>query len=232
VIDASSPNTVSPASDRTARVPVQAAAHADAGNAATVAALRERFGAAVVRVQVVSRQTIIHVVAESAYAVLAWLKDDPAQQFDYLTDITCVEYRDPELPLEVVYQLRSLRRKVDLRIKIPLDPEGPLLVRSVIDLWHGADWLEREAWDMFGVKFRGHPDLRRILMWEGYAEGFPLRKSFPLRGHWSRAEQTRQALEANPEAYYSMEELSIAEAYHELPQDVLDRLARAGKVLP
>jgi NADH-quinone oxidoreductase subunit C len=117
-------------------------------------------------------------------------------------------------------------------VKILIDPQGPLDVQSVTDLWSGANWLEREAWDMFGVRFKDHPDLRRILMWEGYAEGFPLRKSFPLRGHWSRAEQTRQALDANPEAYYSLEELSIAEAYGELPADVRDRLAKAGKVLP
>jgi NADH:ubiquinone oxidoreductase subunit C len=81
---------------------------------------------------------------------------------------------------------------------------------------------------MSGEVFVGHHDLRRILMWDTYAEGFPLRKDFPLRGHFSRAEQTRQALAANPEAHYSLEELSIAEAYHELPKDMRDRL-RAGE---
>ena len=139
-----------------------------------------------------------------------------------------MDYRDPELPLEVVYQLRSLSRKADLRVKVALDKRDALEVQSVYGLWRGADWLEREVYDMFGVVFTGHPDLRRILMWETYAEGFPLRKDFPLRGHFSRAEQTRQALAANPEAHYSLEELSIAEAYHELPKDMRDRL-RAGE---
>ena len=203
-----------------------------AGAAETVLALTAKFGDAVERSHVVCGQHVVYVTNAQAHAILAWLQTDPAQRFDYLTDITCVEYRDAERPLEVVYQLRALDRRVDLRVKISLNPDGPLEVRSVMDLWNGADWLEREAWDMFGVKFKGHPDLRRILMWEGYSEGFPLRKSFPLRGHWSRAEQTRQALEANPEAYYSLEELSIAEAYRELPADVRERLAKAGKVLP
>jgi NADH-quinone oxidoreductase subunit C len=140
-----------------------------------------------------------------------------------------VDYRDPERPLEVVYQLRALDRSTDLRVKVALEKRAPLEVRSVVDLWRGADWLEREVFDMFGVVFTGHPDLRRILMWETYAEGYPLRKDFPLRGHFSRAEQTRQALAANPEAHYSLEELSIADAFNELPADVRERLARGER---
>ena len=198
------------------------------GLSASVSALRRQFGEAVTRAQVSCGDTIVYLVRDAAFDALAWLRDDPDQRFDYLTDITAVDYRDPELPLEVVYQLRSLGRKADLRVKVALEKRAPLEVRSVYGLWRGADWLEREVYDMFGVVFTGHPDLRRILMWETYAEGFPLRKDFPLRGHFSRAEQTRQALAANPEAHYSLEELAIAEAYHELPKDMRDRL-RAGE---
>jgi NADH-quinone oxidoreductase subunit C len=195
----------------------------------SVAPLRAEFGAAVTRHMISCGDTIVFVDRERAYDVLAWLKDAPGQQFDYLTDITAVEYRDPERAIELVWQLRSLARKADLRVKAELDKRGPLEVRSVYDLWRGADWLEREVYDMFGIAFTGHPDLRRILMWETYAEGYPLRKDFPLRGHFSRAEQTRQALAANPEAHYSMEELSIAEAFDELPADMRERLARGER---
>jgi NADH-quinone oxidoreductase subunit C len=194
----------------------------------SVAALRQRFGDAVERALVVCGDSIVFVRRDAVFDALAWLRDTDGQRFDYLTDITAVEYRDPELPLELVYQLRSLGRRADLRVKVALDKREPLEAPSVYGLWRGADWLEREVYDMFGVVFAGHPDLRRILMWETYAEGFPLRKDFPLRGHFSRAEQTRQALAANPEAHYSLEELSIAEAYHELPKDMRDRL-RAGE---
>jgi len=192
----------------------------------SVAALRARFGDAVVRHRVWCGDSIVWVRPGRAHEMLAWLRDDPAQAFDYLTDVTAVEYRDAELPLEVVYQLRSLARRADLRVKLELDKALPLEVDSVCDLWTGANWLEREVFDMFGVTFRGHPDLRRILMWDTYAEGYPLRKDFPLRGHFSRSEQTRQALAANPEAHYSLEELSLAEVYHELPEDMRERLRR------
>jgi NADH-quinone oxidoreductase subunit C len=194
----------------------------------SVAALRERFGDAVERALVSCGDSVVYLRPDAALDALGWLRDAEGQRFDYLTDITAVEYRDPEVPLELVYQLRSLARKADLRLKVALDKGEPLEAQSVYGLWRGADWLEREVYDMFGVVFVGHPDLRRILMWETYAEGFPLRKDFPLRGHFSRAEQTRQALAATPEAHYSLEELSIAEAYHELPKDMRDRL-RAGE---
>jgi NADH-quinone oxidoreductase subunit C len=195
----------------------------------SVAPLRGQFGDAILRHTVSCGDTIVYVRRERAHDVLAWLRDTPGQQFDYLTDVTAVEYRDPERPLEVVWQLRSIPRKADLRVKAELDQREPLEIASVWDLWHGADWLEREVYDMFGIVFTGHPDLRRILMWETYAEGYPLRKDFPLRGHFSRAEQTRQALAANPEAHYSMEELSIAEAFNELPADMRERLARGER---
>jgi NADH-quinone oxidoreductase subunit C len=196
----------------------------------SVAAIRDRFGPGVLlRHQVSCGDTIVYLSRDRAHEVLAWLRDDPGQRFDYLTDVTAVEYRDLERPLEVVWQLRSLPRRADLRLKVELDKREPLEVDSVWDLWKGADWLEREVFDMFGVTFRGHPDLRRILMWETYAEGYPLRKDFPLRGHFSRAEQTRQALAANPEAHYSLTELSIAAAYDELPPDMKARLAHGER---
>jgi NADH-quinone oxidoreductase subunit C len=195
----------------------------------SVPALKETFGDAVERAVVSCGDSIVYLRRDRAHEVLAWLKTHPDQRFDYLTDVTAVEYRDPERPLEVVYQLRSLLRRADLRVKIALNKQRPLEVDSVYDLWKGADWLEREVYDMFGVEFAGHPDLRRILMWETYAEGYPLRKDFPLRGHFSRAEQTRQALAANPEAHYSLEELSIAEAYHELPKEMRERLQQGQR---
>lgn len=195
----------------------------------SVAALRARFGDAIVRDRVSCGDTIVWVAPRAAHEILAWLHDEPGQEFDYLTDLTAVEYRDGELPLEVVYQLRSLPRRADLRVKVELDKSGPLEVESVCDLWAGANWLEREVYDMFGVTFDKHPDLRRILMWETYAEGHPLRKDFPLRGHFSRSEQTRQALAARPEAHYSLEELAIAGSHGELDPELKERLARGDR---
>lgn len=195
----------------------------------SVEALRAAFGSAILSATVSCGDTIVWVDRERAHEILAWLKNTPGQDFNYLTDVTAVDYRDAEYPLEVVYQLRSLARRADLRIKIPLDKAGSLSVDSVCDLWRGADWLEREVFDMFGVNFAGHPDLRRILMWDTYAEGHPLRKDFPLRGNFTRAEQTRQALAANPEAHYSIEELTIADAFDELPDDMKRRLAHGER---
>jgi len=192
-------------------------------------ALKRQFGPAIRRVTESCGATIVYVARERTREILAWLKETPDQAYDYLVDVTAVEYRDADLPLEVVYELFSLRRKVGLRVKAQLAKDAPLEVDSVVPLWAGANWLEREVYDMFGITFRGHPDLRRILMWETYAEGHPLRKDFPLRGRFSRSEQVRQALNANPEAHYSLEELGIAEAYHELPPDMRERLTRGER---
>ncbi len=199
----------------------------------SVDALRATFDDAIGRA-VVARdgETIVTVGRDALREVMRWLRDSAGHCYDYLVDVTAVEYRDAERPIELVYFLRSLERRVDLRVKVELPKDQELAVDSVVALWAGADWLEREVYDMFGVTFRGHPDLRRILMWETYAEGYPLRKDFPLRGRFSRAEQVRQALGANPEAHYSMEELSIAEAFDELPEDMKERLRRGerGKI--
>ncbi|PYO61563.1 MAG: NADH-quinone oxidoreductase subunit C [Gemmatimonadetes bacterium] len=196
----------------------------------SVDALRATFSTAIGRAAVArDGETLVCVRAEQLREVMQWLRDAPGERYDYLVDVTAVEYRDRERPLEVIYFLRSLERRVDLRVKVELDPRGELAVDSVVPLWPGAEWLEREVYDMFGITFRGHPDLRRILMWETYAEGYPLRKDFPLRGRFSRAEQVRQALAANPEAHYSLEELSIAEAYDELPRDMKERLERGER---
>jgi NADH-quinone oxidoreductase subunit C len=196
----------------------------------TVPALQATFGDAIGRAgEARDGLSVVVVHGDRLRDVMRWLKDTPGQGYTYLVDITAVEYRDRERALEIVYQLRSMDRRTDLRVKVELDPQGELAVDSVTPLWAGANWLEREVYDMFGVVFAGHPDLRRILMWETYAEGYPLRKDFPLRGRFSRAEQVRQALNTNPEANYSLEELSIAEASDGLPADMRERLRRGER---
>jgi NADH-quinone oxidoreductase subunit C len=191
-------------------------------------ALQDKFASGVKRVDVIWGETIVYVDPASAHEIIRWLHDDQSQQYDFLSDVTAVEYRDADVPIEVVWQLRSLPYRRFLRLKAQL-PKGTLEIDSVWDIYKSADWLERECYDMFGIRFRGHPDLRRILMWESYKEGFPLRKDFPLRGRFSRSEQLRQALAQNPEARYSMEELTIADAFAELPQDMRDRLSKGER---
>lgn len=186
--------------------------------------LQAHFPQFFVRAEAVWGDTTVFIRPEGALEVVRWLHDDAGEQYDYLVDVTAVEYRDLEQPLEVVWHLRSIPYRRFLRVKAQLPKGEPLRVASVHAVYKAADWLERECYDMFGITFEGHPDLRRILMWEQYREGFPLRKDFPLRGRFSRAEQLRQALSANPEAKYSMEELAIADAFDDLPQDMQRRL--------
>jgi NADH-quinone oxidoreductase subunit C len=192
-------------------------------------ALQDKFGRAIVRVEVIWGETIAYVEPRSVKQVILWLHDDQSQRYDFLSDITAVEYRDAEVPIEVVWHLRSLPYRRFIRIKAQLPKGTPLEIDTVYDIYRSADWLERECYDMFGIRFNGHPDLRRILMWEQYKEGYPLRKDFPLRGRFSRSEQLRQALAQNPEARYSMEELSIADAFAELPEDMRKRLSEGER---
>lgn len=192
----------------------------------TVAALRAEFGAVIGRHDVMWGETSVWVDAHRIREIVLWLRDDPGQQYDYLVDVTAVEHRDPDAPIEMVWHIRSLPYRRFLRIKAALAKEAELEVPSIEPVYKSANWLEREVYDMFGIRFGGHSDLRRILLWDTYAEGFPLRKDFPLRGRFSRAEQLSQALAANPEAKYSMEELSVADAFHELPADMRARLLR------
>jgi len=195
----------------------------------SAAALKERFPASVLHVEVVNGETNVVVETSQVLDMARWLHDDPSQSYEYLSDVTAVEHRDLAMPIEVVWHLRSIMFRRFLRLKTRLARGAALAVPSVWPVYKGADWLERECYDMFGIAFTGHPDLRRILMWEQYKEGFPLRKDFPLRGRFSRSEQLRQALDANPEAKYSMEELSVADAFEELPLDMRARIASGEK---
>jgi NADH-quinone oxidoreductase subunit C len=192
----------------------------------SVDALRARFGAAIGRAEVVWGDTTVYVERPKVAEVAAWLQGDPDQSYEMLVDVTAVEYRDAMRAIEVVWHIRSLkfRRFLRLKTEIPKDGKTPLSVPSVWGVWKAADWMERECYDMFGITFEGHPDLRRILMWEQYKEGYPLRKDFPMRGRFSRSEQLKQALAANPEARYSKEELSISDAFEDLPLDMRKRL--------
>ncbi len=193
----------------------------------SVAALRERFPRDVVRSQVMWGETTVVVTNEAVYPIIRFLRDDTAHAYNYLVDVTAVEYREGDQPLEVVWHLRSLPWQRFLRLKVELAPGEPLEVPSITDLYAGANWIERECYDMFGVTFSGHPDLRRILMWDTYKEGHPLRKDFPLRGRFSRAEQLSQALSIDSTGNYTMNELSVAEAYHDLPDDMKQRFRSA-----
>ena len=194
----------------------------------SVPRLTERFGDAILRDEVMAGdQQVVFVDARRNREVLGWLKDDPSELYDLLADVTAVDYGGGR-PLQVVYQLWSIPHKRALRVKCEL-PLASLEIASVAPLWATANWLEREVYDLFGVEFVGHPDLRRILMPSNYAEGHPLRKDFPLRGRFSRAEQTRRALTQDPLDYYNPLELSLGgeaqqaegmtTSHPELPED-------------
>lgn len=184
----------------------------------SVTALSERFAEAVRRHEVqCGDQHVVFVEPARNVEVLSWLKADPDQAYDLLVDVTAVDYGEGR-PIQVVYQLWSVTHRRALRIKCELALDA-LTVESVAPLWNSANWLEREVYDLFGVAFTGHPDLRRILMPQNYAEGHPLRKDFPLRGRFSRAEQTKRALSQDYHDYYTPEMLEMGGAPALLPPE-------------
>jgi NADH-quinone oxidoreductase subunit C len=140
--------------------------------------LKEKFP------QVTDRASLDHpafnVPVADAFAVLKYLRDEFA--FDMLADLTAIDWAEGASPrFTVVYHLLSTTGKSYLRVAANCANDTEPTAPSVVALWPAANWHEREAFDMFGIKFEGHPDLRRILMWDGYPY-FPLRKEFPLAG--------------------------------------------------
>ena len=115
---------------------------------------------------------------ETIAEVLRFLKEDKELQFNYLTDITGIHYPEQELAIGVIYHLHSLTHNVRIRIKVFLSAANPS-IPTATTLWEGANWMERETFDFYGVQFEGHPDLRRILNVDDMTV-FPMRKEYPL----------------------------------------------------
>ena len=132
-------------------------------------------------------EVTVQVAAERILDLTRFLHDAPDASFDHLTDICSVDYPEDRQRFEVVYHLHSLSHHRRLRVKTRLSEDDPTIA-SVTSVWKGAEFLEREVYDMMGIRFTGHPDLRRILLPEDYAEGYPLRKDFPAEGRGWRSQ--------------------------------------------
>ena len=147
-----------------------------------VRALREHFPHTILDVVRFRDETTIHIRREDLREVCAFLRDHPRIGLDFLTDVTAVDMLRlrAEPRFDVVVMLYSLRNRVRVRLKAGCN-DGEA-VPSLVPLWNGANWLEREAFDMFGIVFEGHPNLKRMLLPDDWDEGFPLRKDYPLRG--------------------------------------------------
>jgi NADH-quinone oxidoreductase subunit C len=135
---------------------------------------------AVLGAEVAYGELMVTIEASAVTKLLTFLRDDQNCQFKQLVDVTAVDYPDREARFTVVYNLLSLRHNQRVRVKTAVAEDTTLA--SVVGVFSSANWLEREVWDLFGIAFSGHPDLRRILTDYGF-EGHPLRKDFPLTGH-------------------------------------------------
>ncbi|MDQ3695106.1 MAG: NADH-quinone oxidoreductase subunit C [Chloroflexota bacterium] len=156
--------------------------HEDVERHPAVRVIREHFPRTIVDLVRFRDETTVHVRREDLRAVCAVLRDDPRVRFNALSDLTAVDMLRLRLQprFDVVVQLYSLANRVRLRLKAGCDDGQP--VPSLVPLWNGANWLEREVYDMFGIVFEGHPNLRRMLLPDDWEEGHPLRKDYPLRG--------------------------------------------------
>ncbi len=143
-------------------------------------------------------QSTLIVEPADLHEIMAFLRDDARTAYNFLSDVIGIDYLNYPAPqpgrFAVVYNLISFSKETRFFVKTYLSPSLPtdgivedpaLYLDSVTDLWPGAEWTEREVFDMFGIRFRNHPDLRRILTWESYP-GHPLRKDYPLRGRGER----------------------------------------------
>ncbi|QQG35301.1 MAG: NADH-quinone oxidoreductase subunit C [Micavibrio aeruginosavorus] len=142
--------------------------------------VEEALEGAVLKHEILKGELVLHAGRDAVVDVLQFLRDDRECDFKVLIDVCGVDYPDRAERFEVVYQLLSLTQNNRVRVKVSTDENTP--VPSVVSVFSSANWLERETWDMYGIYFSGHPDLRRILTDYGF-EGHPLRKDFPLTGY-------------------------------------------------
>jgi NADH-quinone oxidoreductase subunit C len=142
--------------------------------------LKEKFGAAILQADSPLGEDTIVIDREQAVEIFRTLHDDRDFAFEFLIDVTAVDWLERRPRFDVVYQLKSMSRNSRLRVKIQVGAGDDAWVPSAHPIWKSADWLERECFDMFGVQFRGHPDLRRILLYDTFV-GHPLRKDYPYQ---------------------------------------------------
>jgi NADH-quinone oxidoreductase subunit C len=151
------------------------------GRLSSVEHLRAWDKSAVAEVVEYRGETTIVVPRELLRATAARCRDAASMQFNLLTDATCLDRHPYEPRFEVVYQLVCISRREKLRLKVRLSGKDPVL-DSLVPVWPGANWLEREIFDLFGIHFSEHPDLRRIVLPDDW-EGYPLRRDYPVEGY-------------------------------------------------
>jgi NADH-quinone oxidoreductase subunit C len=142
--------------------------------------VRAKFGDGVISSHDFRGDDTVVVKRDVYREVIAFLKETPGTQMDFFVDLTCVDWPDRDPRFELVVHLKSHALGHRVRVKVGLPASDPLC-HSIVDLYVGANWFEREAWDLYGVRFDGHPDLRRILLYEEFV-GHTLRKDYPKDG--------------------------------------------------